>query len=69
MRATRAYYFIAFAAGNLLGPLTLGHLFDSIGRKQMIAGTYIVSAVLLAITATCSSPAPSSPSPRPSPGA
>jgi MFS family permease len=46
-----AYYFFAFAAGNLLGPLTIGHLFDTIGRKKMISGTYILSGALLAITA------------------
>jgi MFS family permease len=45
-------YLIAFAVGNLTGPLTLGRLFDTIGRKQMIAGTYIVSGALLAVTAT-----------------
>jgi MFS family permease len=45
-----AYYFFAFAAGNLLGPLTLGRLFDTIGRKPMIAGTYITAGVLLVIT-------------------
>ncbi|HLW96671.1 MAG TPA: MFS transporter [Solirubrobacteraceae bacterium] len=40
-------YFIAmFAAGNLLGPLTLGRLFDTVGRKPMIAGTYLISAVM-----------------------
>jgi len=44
-------YLIAFAVGNLLGPLTLGHLFDTIGRKKMIASTYIASGVLLAISA------------------
>jgi MFS family permease len=46
-----SYYFFAFAAGNLLGPLTIGRLFDTIGRKQMIAGTYILSGILLAISA------------------
>jgi MFS family permease len=46
-----AYYFFAFAAGNLLGPLTLGHLFDTVGRRKMISGTYILAGVLLAITA------------------
>jgi MFS family permease len=44
-------FFIAFAVGNLAGPLTIGHLFDTIGRKKMIAGTYILSGVLLAVTA------------------
>jgi MFS family permease len=44
------YYLVAFAAGNLLGPLVLGPLFDSVGRKPMIAGTYILSGVLLVIT-------------------
>ncbi|GAB3590666.1 MFS transporter [Angustibacter peucedani] len=44
-------YLIAFAVGNLVGPLTIGHLFDTIGRRKMIAGTYILSGVLLAITA------------------
>ncbi len=45
------YYLTVFAVGNLLGPLTLGRLFDTVGRKPMISGTYILSAVLLAITA------------------
>jgi MFS family permease len=44
-------YLIAFAVGNLAGPLTIGHLFDTIGRRKMIAGTYLLSGVLLAITA------------------
>ncbi len=43
-----AYYFIFFALGNLIGPLTIGHLFDTIGRRKMIAGTYIISGLLLA---------------------
>jgi MFS family permease len=46
-----SYYFFAFAAGNLLGPLTIGRLFDTVGRKKMISGTYILSGVLLVITA------------------
>ena len=46
-----AYYFIFFALGNLLGPLTIGRLFDTIGRRKMIAGTYILSGVLLAFSA------------------
>src|SRR3954449_8193768 len=44
-------FLIAFAVGNLTGPLTIGHLFDTLGRKKMIAGTYILSGALLAITA------------------
>ena len=44
-------YFIAvFAAGNFLGALLLGPLFDSIGRRPMIAGTYILAGVLLIVT-------------------
>jgi MFS family permease len=49
--ADAPYYLVAFAAGNLLGPIVLGHLFDTVGRKPMIAGTYILSGVLLLITA------------------
>jgi MFS family permease len=45
------YYFMAFCAGNLLGPLTIGRLFDSLGRRKMIAGTYLLSGILLIITA------------------
>jgi MFS family permease len=44
--SSTAYYFMVFAAGNLLGPLLLGRLFDSVGRRKMIAGTYFVSGVL-----------------------
>jgi MFS family permease len=44
------YYLVVFAVGNLAGPLVLGPLFDSVGRKPMIAGTYILSGVLLLIT-------------------
>jgi MFS family permease len=45
------YYFIFFALGNLIGPLTLGHLFDTIGRRRMISGTYILAGTLLIISA------------------
>ena len=45
------YYFAVIAVGNLLGPLLLGPLFDTLGRKPMIAGTYILSGVLLFGTA------------------
>jgi MFS family permease len=44
-------FLLAFAAGNLAGPFVLGHLFDTVGRKKMISGTYILSGLLLAITA------------------
>ena len=43
-------YGLAFAVGNLCGPLVLGPLFDIVGRKPMISGTYIISGVLLAIS-------------------
>jgi MFS family permease len=45
------YYFMLFALGNLVGPLLLGHFFDSVGRRKMISGTYLLSAVLLAVSA------------------
>ncbi|HTX10189.1 MAG TPA: MFS transporter [Solirubrobacteraceae bacterium] len=48
--ADAPYYLVAFAAGNLLGPLLLAPLFDTVGRKPMIASTYILSGVLLLIT-------------------
>ena len=37
------WYILPFAAGNFLGPLLLGRLFDVIGRRPMIAFTYIMS--------------------------
>ena len=46
-----AYYFIFFALGNLIGPLTIGRLFDTVGRRKMISGTYILSGALLAFSA------------------
>jgi MFS family permease len=50
--ATRVpLYGLAFSVGNLLGPLALGPLFDSVGRKVMISGTYILSGALLAVSA------------------
>ncbi|MQY23876.1 MFS transporter [Nocardia macrotermitis] len=45
------YYFFPFAVGNLIGPLVLGPLFDSIGRRKMICGTYVLSGGLLALSA------------------
>jgi MFS family permease len=42
------WYILPFAAGNFLGPLLLGRLFDTLGRRAMIALTYGVSGILLA---------------------
>jgi len=44
------WYILPFAIGNFLGPLLLGRLFDTLGRRPMIAFTYIVSGILLAVT-------------------
>ena len=43
-------YLFPFAIGNFIGPLVLGPLFDTVGRKPMIVGTYAVSGVLLAVS-------------------
>jgi len=43
-------YIVPFALGNVLGPLLLGPLFDRIGRRVMIAATYGLSGVTLALT-------------------
>ncbi|WP_030567601.1 MFS transporter [Streptomyces aureocirculatus] len=45
------YYFAVMAVGNFLGPLLLGRLFDTVGRRIMISGTYILSGLLLFGTA------------------
>ncbi len=45
-----AYYIFPFALGNVLGPLLLGPLFDRVGRRKMIALTYVLAGVGLAIT-------------------
>jgi MFS family permease len=42
-------YLIPFALGNLLGPLVLGRLFDTVGRRVMIAATYGTAAILIAL--------------------
>ena len=44
------WYILPFAAGNFSGPLVLGRLFDTIGRRFMIGMTYAVSGILLAAT-------------------
>lgn len=43
-------YLLPFALGNFLGPLVLGHFFDTIGRRPMIAATYTLSGALLILT-------------------
>ncbi len=44
------WYILPFAAGNFLGPLVLGRLFDTLGRRLMITLTYGVSGILLALS-------------------
>src|SRR6202171_3212257 len=44
------WYLLPFAAGNFLGPLLLGRLFDTLGRRAMITFTYAVSGILLAVS-------------------
>ena len=51
VKTNPGYYFAVIAVGNLLGPLLLARLFDTIGRKPMIAGTYLISGLLLLGTA------------------
>ncbi|MFJ1606566.1 MFS transporter [Streptomyces sp. NPDC088253] len=45
------YYFAVIAFGNFLGPLLLGKLFDTVGRRPMISSTYLLSGLLLFGTA------------------
>jgi MFS family permease len=45
------WYMLPFALGNLCGPLVLGPLFDSVGRRPMITLTYAMSGVLMILTA------------------
>ncbi|MCW2597179.1 MAG: sugar transporter [Jatrophihabitans sp.] len=42
-------YIALFAVSNFLGPLLLGRLFDTVGRKPMVASTYIGSGVVLIV--------------------
>jgi MFS family permease len=44
-------FIVAFAAGNFLGPMTLGRLFDTVGRKIMVTLTYAGSAIAAAVLA------------------
>jgi len=45
------WYVLPFALGNVFGPLLLGRLFDTVGRRPMIAFTYGAAAILLLATA------------------
>jgi MFS family permease len=45
------WYLLPFAVGNFLGPLLLGHLFDTLGRRPMIAATYGISGLALLVAA------------------
>jgi MFS family permease len=44
------WFILPFALGNLCGPLMLGPLFDTIGRRPMITATYAISGLLMAAT-------------------
>jgi MFS family permease len=44
-------YLVPLSVSNFLGPLLLGPLFDTVGRRKMIAGTYGLSGILLIATA------------------
>jgi MFS family permease len=44
------WFILPFAVGNFLGPLMLGRLFDTLGRRFMITTTYALSGVLMAAT-------------------
>ena len=44
-------YLLVFAIGNFMGPLLLGRLFDTVGRRPMIGGSFLVSGIALAVSA------------------
>jgi MFS family permease len=44
-------YLLVFAVGNFMGPLLLGRLFDTVGRRPMIGGCFLVSGIALAVSA------------------
>lgn len=48
--ANIAFYFFPFALGNLAGPLVLGPLFDTVGRRKMIFGTYALAGIVLGVS-------------------
>jgi MFS family permease len=44
------WFIFPFAIGNFMGPLLLGRLFDSVGRKIMISATYGLAGLLMILT-------------------
>ena len=52
---TVPWFILIFAAGNFMGPFLLGRLFDTVGRKPMIAGTYLIAAASTAVLGFLSS--------------
>jgi MFS family permease len=48
--ATVGWYLVPLAIGNFLGPLLLGRLFDTVGRRVMITASYVLSGLLLVLT-------------------
>ena len=68
-RPRRGLYLLPLAIGNFCGPLLLGPLFDTVGRKTMIAGSFALAGVLLTGTALLFGMGLlSARRPRPSPG-
>jgi MFS family permease len=49
---TLGLYLVPLAIANLCGPILMGRLFDTVGRKKMIAATYVVSGAMLCV-ASC----------------
>jgi len=43
-------YLLPLAAGNFIGPILLGRFFDTLGRRFMLAATYAISGILLAVS-------------------
>ncbi len=48
--STAPWFLIPLAIGNFAGPLLLGRLFDTVGRRVMITATYVGSGLLLVLT-------------------
>ena len=43
-------FLVPFTVGNLLGPILLGRMFDTVGRRPMLTVTYATSGLLLGFT-------------------